>query len=150
MVLMTSWAIPLRHSSMWQAARGQTKKSQQIFSNRRFYKAEILPEHELVNKRKQVSKFSAALKSPTSYYICIKEKKHSHFMTRHFKTLINSSLKAGIWGSHFNKGRLILTNNVIHVLCQLQNSIQKMILGQQPDKMMSAALSLHGTYSMDD
>ena len=25
-----------------------------------------------------------------------------------------------------------------------------MILGQQPDKMMSAALSLHGTYSMDD
>lgn len=26
MVLMTSWAIPLRHSNMWQAAGGHTKK----------------------------------------------------------------------------------------------------------------------------
>lgn len=28
MVLMTSWAIPLLHSNMWQAARGHTKKLQ--------------------------------------------------------------------------------------------------------------------------
>lgn len=26
MVVMTSWAIPLRHSNMWQAAKGYTKK----------------------------------------------------------------------------------------------------------------------------